>query len=164
MKNLCTFSECRRYRYSLQHRFDDQPIGIAKRILFILLNPSIAAETVSDPTFTRVAGFARREGASIVEIANLFAWVATQPADMFNATSPIGPENNAHLLISASAADVIICGWGTDGDYGHRSRDVLGLLSGYPLHCLGTNKDGSPKHPLYLSASTPLIPYLKKAA
>jgi hypothetical protein len=41
-------------------------------------------------------------------MANLFAFVATDPASMFAAADPIGPENDRRLVQLAEAVDVVI--------------------------------------------------------
>lgn len=62
---------------------------------------------------------------------------------------PVGTENDAFISEAARRADLIILGWGIHGGYLERDKAVLELLSGSPLSCPGSTKDGSPKHPLY---------------
>ena len=50
-----TFGPRRRYRYRLWRTWD----VATPRVLFVLLNPSTAAERVNDPTIRRCIGFAR---------------------------------------------------------------------------------------------------------
>jgi hypothetical protein len=38
-----------------------------------------------------------------------------------------------------------------------RPRKALELLAGVPLYCLGTTRQGHPRHPLYVRANTPLV-------
>lgn len=40
----------------------------------------------------------------------------------------------------------------------HRGRHVRDLVGG-PLHCLGTTRDGHPRHPLYFRADAQLVPW-----
>lgn len=57
------------------------------------------------------------------------------------------------LLDMAVKADMVIAAWGKlPAKLNEESHKVAKLLTenNVPLFCLGTNKDGSPKHPLYL--------------
>lgn len=42
---------------------------------------------------------------------------------------------------------------------GQRDREVLQLLEGREIHCLGCTQGGFPRHPLYMAHGTPLVPY-----
>lgn len=149
------FSPDRHYRYALSRVWGDGPM-----MLFIGLNPSTADETKLDPTMRRVLRFAQREGCGGMWMGNLFAIRATDPLDMRRHFSPIGPDNDQWLLDMAHwCANKIVCGWGTHGGWLDREREVIRLLDGHKLHCLGQTKDGHPRHPLYLSSSTPLDDY-----
>lgn len=53
-------------------------------------------------------------------MANLFAYRATQPADMLAQDDPVGPENDAHLQKLAAEAGVVVAAWGVHGT--HRGR------------------------------------------
>jgi hypothetical protein len=54
-------------------------------------------------------------------------------------------------------------GWGNQGGWGQRDRQVLGLLRtavpGKPLLTLGATRQGQPRHPLYALASLPWQPW-----
>lgn len=89
-------------------------------------------------------------------MANLFAFRATEPADMFAASDPIGPGNDEWLTKLAESAGVVVAAWGNDGAHLGRSKEVTKLIS--DLHCLKLNKTGEPAHPLYLKASLRPIP------
>jgi hypothetical protein len=59
-------------------------------VCFVLLNPSTADETREDPTVRRCIGFARSLGYGALEVVNLYAYVATDPAELRRAGYPWG--------------------------------------------------------------------------
>lgn len=89
-------------------------------------------------------------------MGNLFAYRATDPADMMTAKHPVGDDNDMWLRKLAKEAEIIIAAWGNDGAYMGRSRQVLKLIPN--LYCLKINKSGEPAHPLYQSANIRPIP------
>lgn len=141
------FSPCRRYRYAL-HRVWEPARGVA---MFVGLNPSTADEKADDPTIRRCIAFARAWGFGALCMTNLFAYRATQPADMLAQDDPVGPENDEYLQALAATAGVVVAAWGVHGTHGGRHSAVRAMLPS--LHYLRLTKDGHPGHPLYLPAS-----------
>lgn len=152
------------YRYALSRVWDDT----LPRMLFIGLNPSTADASKLDPTLRRVVHFAMRERCGTLWVANLFAYRATDPrdlfktyaSDIFNPIRPIGPENDNYIRKLASwCRGNIVVGWGTHGNWLDRDADVRELLRDFELKTWGLTKDGHPKHPLYLRRDCPLLTY-----
>ena len=152
LKNSAVLSDCRRYRYALWRTWDDT----LPRVMFIGLNPSTADETTDDPTLRRCMGFARDWGYGGVCTANLFAWRATDPADMKAASDPVGPETDDWLRRLADEAALVVAAWGNDGGHLGRSAEVRALLP--VLHCLAMNRSGEPAHPLYQRKDRVAVP------
>jgi hypothetical protein len=126
--------------------------------MIIGLNPSTADETVDDPTIRRCAQFARSWGYGGLCMANLFAFRAAKPADMFAASDPIGRGNDEWLVKLAESAGVVVAAWGNGGTHLGRTEEVTRLIPN--LYCLRMNRSGQPAHPLYLPANlrpTPLV-------
>lgn len=125
-------------------------------LMVIGLNPSTADDKQDDPTIRRCIDFAKRWGFGGLCMTNLFAWRDTKPENMKAASSPIQPEgtrdNDKWLQHCADEAGMILAAWGTHGDYLNRAKRVIEMLP--PMKCLVKNADGSPKHPLYVPAST----------
>lgn len=144
------FSECRQYRYSLQR-------GDYPRLCFIMLNPSTADATVDDPTIRRCMGFARREHCDGIEVLNLYALRATNPADLWTHPDPVGPENDDYLRAIARSYFSVIAAWGANAKP-ERVRQVRALFDecGVRLKHLGLTGQGQPRHPLYLRSDAPL--------
>lgn len=157
----CAFSDDRIYRFTLWREWDANNSG---RVLFVGLNPSTADETRDDPTIRRCIGYAKAWGFGGLCMANIFAFRATDPAVMKAAHDPIGVGNDAALFALARTCHAIVACWGTRG--AHRNRGALAWMllrnaSARKVHCLGTNADGSPKHPLYLRKDAQRVLYLK---
>ncbi|MCL5098512.1 MAG: DUF1643 domain-containing protein [Candidatus Omnitrophica bacterium] len=146
---LChaVFSPCRQWRYELWRRWGSDPY-----CMFIGLNPSTADEVNDDPTVRRCIRFARQWGYGALCMTNIFAWRATDPADMKAVPDPVGPGNDAALKRGAAGAGIVIAAWGNHGSHLGRDKEVLAMLSN--LHCLKHTKTGAPGHPLYLRATT----------
>lgn len=125
-------------------------------VMFVGLNPSTADETSDDPTLTRCIKYAKSWGYGGVCMANLFAFRATEPADMKVSDDPIGIENNKWLKKLAKDAALVVAAWGNDGSYLERSEQVKEFLPN--LYCLKLNKSGEPAHPLYQSADIKPVP------
>ena len=145
----------RRYRYSLEASISG---GERRVCLFLMLNPSTADETKSDPTVTRCKGFARTWGYGSLWVCNLFALRSTSPDALVGSPDPTGPQNDGHILGYARSADRIVCAWGNHGLHRNRGERVLRMLeedglSGRMCH-LGLTRKGQPRHPLYLRANT----------
>lgn len=157
-------SDCGRYRYRLTRTWDRglPPLG------FVMLNPSTADADQDDPTIRRCVGFAKRDGFGGIDVANLYAWRATKPADLLDALDPFGHPTNVDALEDLFRFHpVVIAAWGPK--YGetlkrrrHRAHVIgksdwnpdgrievraMANRHGSALLCLGTTQDGSPRHP-----------------
>jgi hypothetical protein len=142
------FSECRRYRYVLGRKWDiSRPA-----VLFVALNPSTADADRDDATVRRCVGFARTWGFGSLIIANLFAFRSTDPRLLDQVPDPVGPRNDHWLKRLSEGASLTIAAWGIHGQIGNRADEILPRLT--KVHHLGLTKDGHPRHPLYLPAST----------
>jgi len=152
------FSGCGRYRYRLSREF-----GGKLTITFVMLNPSTADGTRDDPTIRRCKGFARDWGYGRLLIVNLYAFRATDPRDMWRSSAAcvdiVGDDNDSAIGRATCQArhsgGIVLCAWG-QGPVDKSSRAFhagrvarVARLIGGDLYCLGENKDGSPKHPLY---------------
>lgn len=149
------------YRYSLEHRWDDEtPSYARKTVVWILLNPSTADESSLDPTLRRCKGFSKGLGAGGMVILNAFAWRSTDPKGMLSAPDPIGPLNDSTIDKTIQRSDVIavIAGWGCHGKHMDRDKQIIDMAAG-KLQTLRINKDGTCAHPLYLPASSVLVPF-----
>jgi hypothetical protein len=118
--------------------------------MIIGLNPSTADETEDDPTIRRCVQFARLWGYGGLCMANLFAFRAAKPAELFAASDPIGPGNDEWLMKLAASAGVVVAAWGNGGTHLERANAVTRLIPN--LYCLRMNRSGQPAHPLYLPA------------
>lgn len=149
------FSSCGRYRYVLSRRWSEAP----NQVVWIMLNPSKADATHDDPTIRRCISFSQRWGYGGMIVANLFALCATCPMDLLPAADPVGSDNDRHIaqLCAGSKRDVVAA-WGTHPLAQSRARHVSTLI-GDKISCLGTTRDGCPRHPLYISAAQPRMIY-----
>lgn len=156
--NGAAFSADRRFRYSLWRWWKG---GNKQKCCFIMLNPSTADENVLDPTVTRCVGFAEDWGFSGIIVVNLFALRATDPKELyeFGVNPNGGIENNQAIGAAVMQSACVVCAWGVHGALWNRGEDVKAMLDGFELACLGTTKDGHPKHPLYLRRDTQRRPF-----
>lgn len=153
-----TLSPCRTYRYALTRRWNPAVEGVA----FCMLNPSTADALADDPTIRRCVGFAKAWGYGALLVVNLFGLRATNPDELYTHPDPVGPDNNAVLTEWAERiGGPIVAAWGVHGRHLDRGRQVTALLRqhGARVMCLGTTKDGHPRHPLYLRADTLLTEF-----
>lgn len=154
-------SPCGLYRYWLTRVWNPG----ARKLPIIMLNPSTADAAIDDPTIGRCMSFARREGFGGIRVVNLFSFRATSPDDMKAADDPIGPDGSAHiedvLRVSVAAGIPVLCAWGAHGGYGNRDKAVLLSAEGWgaDMVCLGTTKEGHPRHPLYVRGDQPFEPF-----
>ncbi len=117
-----TLSNCRRYRYDLWRRWDDsKPFA-----MFIGLNPSTADETLDDPTIRRCINFAKSWGYGGLCMTNLFAFRATDPADMKTHEEDrwACDANLLQIANHSAKAGVVVAAWGVHGVHCNRDRTV----------------------------------------
>lgn len=142
-----------RYRYELTRRWDDRPL-----LGWVMLNPSTADGNSDDPTIRRCIRFAVDNQFGGIIVRNLFAFRATHPDALLRAHEPFGFDNLVHLS-ECRAQPLTIAAWGA-----HPAADrILYLaaeaLAECKLACLGTTKGGRPRHPLYVPAAQPFLPF-----
>ena len=144
--NGAEFSNSRKYRYALWRIWDDKK----PMIMFIGLNPSTANESDDDPTIRRVKRFAYDWGYGGVYMCNCFSYISTNPNYLkdFNTTVT----DNAWIYLFAAKCAAKVFAWGNFKIAEERGKELSGFFP--EALCLGKNKNGSPKHPLYIAANT----------
>lgn len=154
------------------------------RAVFIMLNPSTATAIKGtaeddDPTISTCVQFAEAWGCGGLEVANAFGLMATYPVELYDAADPIGMGNDWHIrsvLLQlppppgwsgtgvwspGAPGGPVVTAWGNHGLFRDRDREVMKILESVDVKpmALGSNKNGSPWHPLYRARSTPLMDY-----
>ncbi len=145
------FSKCRKYRYALWRIWDEsKPL-----VMYIGLNPSKANEEKTDNTITRVIGISKSLGYGGIYMMNCFPYVSTNPDDLkdFGNTAL-----NDHWLykVAAKCQDIIFA-WGRFKVAKNRAVELTGMFP--DAKCLIKNKDGTPRHPLYIKTNTKPQPF-----
>ncbi|WP_354678552.1 DUF1643 domain-containing protein [Cupriavidus plantarum] len=153
----CILSDCEQYRYRLWRRWNREQPALG----FLMLNPSTADHLVNDPTITRCMQRALAGKYGGLEVVNLFPLRSTDPDALLSHSSPTGDRrdrNEAAIMDALDRCSMMICAWGAHRAAAARATEVLRIVqmcgAGSRLYHLGLNKDGSPKHPLYIAAST----------
>ena len=145
----------RRYRYRLEAEVSEDNGRVC---MFLMLNPSTADATKSDPTVSTCKRFARDWGYRTLRVCNLFALRSPYPKVLKDSHDPVGDENDEWILRSARGSDVVVCAWGNHGTLLNREIQVRRMLEGaghaQKMRHLGLTKLGQPRHPLRLRADT----------
>ena len=153
-----TISECGLYRYHLWRRWHpDLPT-----MCFVLQNPSTADESADDPTIRRCVAFAKRDGFGGISVRNVFALRATDERELLTHADPFGPENAEHLTAARNVSIMtrLVVAWGNrveDKRLRSYYQNAASICRAQKPYCLGVNRSGEPKHPLYLRADTPMV-------
>lgn len=150
------FSPCKKYRYQLWRTWNPA----LPRVCFIMLNPSTADAEKDDPTIAKCARFAAAWGFGSLEILNIFAWRATDPAELKRRIKSgediIGPENNPIIetRMMADTINKVVGAWGNNGLLLERGDNMMRRIAsvGRDLYALKVSQStGQPYHPLYLN-------------
>lgn len=155
------FSPCRTWRYSLTR--DLGTIDGEGTLTFVGLNPSTADETIDDPTIVRCKRFARDWGYARLKMVNLYAFRSTDPAGLWLAGDPVGPENDHVLSLVFGGSDMIVAAWGANAR-ADRLAQFAETFGSWRFYALGMTKDGQPRHPLYMRADAQPFIYGPRAA
>lgn len=153
-------SACGRYRYRLTRIF--QPFG--RTLVFICCNPSTADASEDDATIRRLRHFTLRGGFGRLIVGNVFAYRATNVRELSEVADPVGPDWQSTMVEILDDADLVVCGWGSLNKLKAPSLKLQVEIaktylraSNKPLRCFARNKDGTPKHPLYVHNEQGLI-------
>jgi hypothetical protein len=128
---------------------------------FLMLNPNAADAAVDDPTIRRCIGFARREGAGGIAVLNLYALRSPKPSGLLDHPDPEGPFNERSWgdALDDDRIGAVVAAWGAFAPRRLPASHALDAHRSERWLCLGVTADGSPRHPLYARADTPLIPW-----
>lgn len=146
------FSDCKNYRFVLWRIWNvAQP-----KLMIVGLNPSTANERTNDPTISKVVRIARRWGYGGIFMTNLFPFVSPNPDDLKGRTTDRIDENDEWLRYTRTLCQDVMFAWGNFPVHG---RDEV-VKKMFPVAiCVAINKNGSPKHPLYVPDDTAQVNY-----
>lgn len=126
---------------------------------WLACNPSTADANLDDPTVRRMVHFSRAAGCDRMLLGNVWAWRATQPADLWAAlasgdyTEAMHEANLDALAAIGAQCDVLFMAFGAEPGRKHPEwvREAIDALwnPGRPVPlCLGMTADRLPLHPL----------------
>ncbi len=93
--------------------------------------------------------FAGAGGWGGINVVNLFALRATDPAELKTHPDPVGPDNDLWIT-NTIGSGVAVAAWGANAFAQIRAQGVLAQLNERRILCLGRTKSGAPRHPLYV--------------
>ena len=143
------FSIDKKERYSLNREWDKSK----NKILYIMLNPSLADDKNDDPTIRRLINFTKKFNYGGFLVGNIFTKITPNPKEL-DKSKGMSDKNFEELIKLINKVDQIVYAWGSSIE----EPQLLKKLVLSPK-CFGKNVNGTPKHPLYLPKDSKLIAY-----
>ena len=143
------FSIDKKERYSLKREWDKSK----NKILYIMLNPSLADDKNDDPTIRRLINFTKKFNYGGFLVGNIFTTITPNPKEI-DKSKGMSDKNFEKLLNLINKVDKIVYAWGNSVEEPQHLKELI--LS---PKCFGKNLNGTPKHPLYLPKNSLLIDY-----
>lgn len=145
-----------RFRLRLTRRWSTNTHG--HMVAWVMLNPSTADFAEDDHTVRKVVGFAREWGCAGVHVVNLSPLRSTDPSALvgWNPTETERAETIRYIDQAVRSSYQTIVAWGANAAKYPAVAQIANYVRTrtWDLFCLGTNSDGSPKHPLMLPYET----------
>ena len=163
---MAFMSEAGDCRFLLVRQWDLRDLPPGRWAIWVMLNPSDADEEKNDPTMRRVVHFSKAWGCGGALVINLFSLISPDPSALSlwlrdngsdaqrlirqHADGLAGPIRE--IVGDGQPKPMIVVAWGAHAAAGDWHEEflfrALGIVPGASLFCLGTNQDGSPRHPL----------------
>ena len=150
MNRSAVISKNKKYRYELSRVWSESP-----KITFIMLNPSVGDETFDDKTIKRLIFFTKKFGYGGFYVGNIFPNINTKVSDLYLDLSHDKKKNRKYVSSMIDKSESVVYAWGKTIN---NPPNWIDKIVDKPL-CFGFNKNGTPKHPLYLRKSTSLISF-----
>jgi len=141
------FSIDKKERYSLNREWDKSK----NKILYIMLNPSLADDKNDDPTIRRLINFTKKFNYGGFLVGNIFTKITPNPKEI-DKSKGMSDKNFEELIKLINKVDQIVYAWGDNIEEPQLLKELV-----LNPKCFGKNLNGSPKHPLYLPSETKLV-------
>lgn len=172
VKSTAHFSGDGLYRYYLRRQWGPDETNL---LCGVFMNPSTADERKNDRTLAAWQRRAYKLKYDGFVVYNAFALCSKEPKGLLEVDDPVGRDNDVYLE-GVRFHRTVVCGWGKPPKFVRwrtsivekmlremKAQAELGWRASLPLYVLAINNDGSPKHPLYVKGTDPLLPWLAKA-
>ena len=146
ISRFADISNDKKDRFSLSRIWDSKK----PKALYIMLNPSYADDESDDPTIRRLIFFSKKFKFGGFYVTNLFSQITPYPKEL-NMDNNLKKKNLKIISELIKKTDLIVYAWGNLVSEPLQLRKLIES----PL-CFGINKNGTPKHPLYLRSDTKL--------
>jgi len=128
-------------RYSLSRIWENK----LPKVLFIMLNPSIANSKKNDPTIRKIISYSKSWGFGGVYVGNIYSNISPYPKDIRLIKFHREKKNIESIKKMEEIAELTVFAWGNN----EKTPNWLKALIKKPYY-IELSKNGIPKHPLYL--------------
>ena len=119
-----------------------------------MLNPSLANNSEDDRTIKKLNYFTKKFGFGGFYVGNIYPHITPYPKILYSLNLSQSKKNYFYIDSMIKKSKKTVFAWGNCKE---RPLWVEALVKN-PL-CFGHNKNGSPKHPLYLPKTTSLVKF-----
>ena len=141
MISKAEFSLDGHFRYSLSRIWENK----LPKVLFIMLNPSIANSKKNDPTIRKIISYSKSWGFGGVYVGNIYSNISPYPKDIRLIKFHREKKNIESIKKMKEKTELSVFAWGNN----EKAPKWLKAIIKNPYY-IELSKNGIPKHPLYL--------------
>ena len=123
------------------------------KLSYIMLNPSTADEINDDKTIKRLIYFTQKFGYGGFYVGNIYSKITPHVIELYKNTSHNEKKNISAIKEIIEKSSRVVFAWGKTID---SPPKWIQKIVEKPF-CFGLNKNGTPKHPLYLKKEISLV-------